>query len=261
MNAMTSATAFAPAPDVKLQPLRRDWPTALKALRKLLADKDDTVQVFEIMRALNGRATRDGYEQLLGTLRGGRMAYERRELSELLMDRAALAKYPAGTLAAHYLAFTEQGQIDAKGLADVSRQVERESAIDLQHPYAWFGRRTRDVHDFWHILTGYDLTGLGEACLVAFSYAQTRALGWAVIATGAALRGRKNSAHPYARAIWEGYCRGKSASWLLGEDYEAMLGEQLEPLRARLGLTPPRLFDAIPVEARNEALPKEKIAA
>jgi len=260
MNAMTPPKGFTPAPDTKLAPLRRDWPKALRALRKLLGDKDDTVQVFEIMRALNGSATRDAYNKLLGTVGGGRMAYERRELSELLMDRAALAQYPAGTLAAHYLAFTTAGQIDAEGLADVSRQVERESGIDLAHPYAWFGRRTRDVHDFWHILTGYDLTGLGEACLVAFSYAQTRAMGWAVIATGAALRGRKNKAHPYARAIWEGYKRGKSAAWLLGEDYEAMLGEQLEPLRARLGLTPPKLFDAIPVAARNEALPKEQLA-
>ncbi|TFU03458.1 ubiquinone biosynthesis protein [Polymorphobacter arshaanensis] len=255
MNAMTPPAAF--KPDTKLQPLKRDWPTALKALRKLLGDKDDTVQVFEIMRALNGRATRDGYDKLLGTLGGGRMAYERRELSAVLMDREALAKYPAGSLAAHYLAFTAKGQIDAQGLADVSRQVERDSGVDLAHPYAWFGRRTRDVHDFWHILTGYDLTGLGEACLVAFSYAQTRAMGWAVIATGAALRGVRNPSAPYARAIWEGYQRGKSAKWLLAEDYEAMLGEQLEPLRARLGLTPPVLFDSIPVEIRNNGLPKD----
>lgn len=264
MNAIIPAAAFAPttnfAADIKIQPLRRDWPTALKALRQLLGDKDDTVQVFEIMRALNGTATRDSYDKLLGTVGGGRLAYERRELAPILMDRAALAKYPAGTLAAHYLAFTEKGQIDSEGLAEVSRLQTRETGIDLAHPYAWFGRRTRDVHDFWHILTGYDLTGLGEACLVAFSYAQTRAMGWAVIATGAALTGMKNPAHPYARTIWEGYNRGKSAKWLLGEDYEAMLGEQLEPLRARLSLTPPKLFDAIPVEARNSALPKTAAA-
>lgn len=258
MNAMSPPTAFTATPDTKLAPLRRDWPKALRALRQLLGDKDDTVQVFEIMRALNGNATRNNYQKLLGSLRGGKMAYERRELSEVLMDRAALARYPAGSLAAHYLAFTTAGQIDAAGLADVSRQVERDHGIDLAHPYAWFGRRTRDVHDFWHILTGYDLTSLGEAALVAFSYAQTRAMGWAVIATGAALRGRKNKQHPYARAIWEGYNRGKAANWLLGEDYEAMLGEQLEPLRARLNLTPPKLFDLIPVAARDEALPKNK---
>ena len=34
------------------------WGAALKALRRLLRDKEDTVQVFEIMRALNGRCQR-----------------------------------------------------------------------------------------------------------------------------------------------------------------------------------------------------------
>ena len=173
-----------------------------------------------------------------------------------LADKHGQFTYPAGSLAAHYLAFTQAGQIDADGLADVSKLANGATGIELTHPYAWFARRTRDVHDFWHILTGYDLTALGEAALVAFSYAQTRALGWAVIATGAALTGARQSAHPYARTIWEGYQRGKAAKWLLGEDYEAMLGEQLEPLRARLGLNAPKLFDAIPIEARNKALPK-----
>ncbi|WP_255602346.1 Coq4 family protein [Glacieibacterium megasporae] len=250
MNAMT------PPSDFVITAPKRDWLKALRAVRRLLADKDDTVQVFEIMRSLNGRATRDGYLQLLRTAQGGRIAYQRRELPEVLMDRATLATYPAGSVAAHYLAFTEAGQISADGLADVSRQAARPEGIDLVHPVAWYGRRIRDTHDLWHILTGYDLTGLGEACLVAFSYAQTKALGWALIGTGAALRGARQPGHKFARAIWEGYRRGRSAAWLPGQDYEALLAEPLEAARARLGLRPPALFDAIPVAARNHALPK-----
>ncbi len=38
-------------------PMKREWGTALRALRQLLADGDDTVQVFRIMRALNGDTT------------------------------------------------------------------------------------------------------------------------------------------------------------------------------------------------------------
>ena len=60
---------------------RHDWPRAFKALRRLLADKDDTVQVFEIMRALNGPAAARGYRRLIATREGGRLAYERLELS------------------------------------------------------------------------------------------------------------------------------------------------------------------------------------
>ena len=243
------------AGNFSVAPPQRDWGKALRALRRLLADKDDTVQVFEIMRALNGSATRDGYLRLIGSADGGRLAYQRRELAEVLMDRAALAALPADSVAAHYLAFTERGQISADGLADVSRVVS-EDRIDLVHPVAWYGRRIRDVHDLWHILAGYDLSGLGEACLVAFSFAPTRALGWAAIAVGAGLTGAAQPGQPYARAIYEGYQRGKAAAWLPGEDYEALLAEPLDAARARLRLTPPARFDAIPLAARNQALPK-----
>jgi ubiquinone biosynthesis protein COQ4 len=211
--------------------------------------------VFEIMRALNGPATRNGYLRLLGTTGGGRLAYQRRELAEVLMDHAALSKLPADSIAAHYLVFTERGQISADGLAEVSREATRDG-IDLVHPVAWFGRRIRDTHDLWHILTGYDLSGLGEAALVAFSFAQTRAFGWAAIAIGAGLTGARQPDQPYARAIYEGYRRGKAAAWLPGVDYEALLAEPLATARARLGLTPPIIFDAIPIAARSRALPK-----
>jgi len=146
---------------------RLQWGAAFKALRRRFADKEDTAQVFEIMRAL-----------------------------------------------------------------------------------AWFGRRTRDVHDIWHVLTGYHRDGMGEACLVAFSYAQTRGLGWAFIAVGAALR-RRGARYPYRKAIWQGYRRGRRAAWLLGEDYERLLAEPLEAARRRLNLTPPTIYDSIPAAARD----------
>jgi ubiquinone biosynthesis protein COQ4 len=248
--------AMTPQRDFAIAPPKRDWPKALRAVRQLLADKDDTVQVFEIMRSLNGRATRDGYLRLLRTAQGGRIAYQRRELAEVLMDRATLATYPADSVAAYYLAFTDAGRISADGLADVSRQASRPEGIDLVHPIAWYGRRIRDTHDLWHILTGYDLTALGESCLVAFSYAQTKALGWALIGIGAALNGSRQPGQPFARAIWEGYRRGRAAAWLPGQDYETLLAEPLDDARARLGLIPPAIFDAVPVDARNHVLPK-----
>ena len=67
-----------------------DWAHALKSLRRLLNDKEDTGQVFEIMRALNGNSTAKGYHRLLATPQGGRIAYERAEFARLLMDDAWL---------------------------------------------------------------------------------------------------------------------------------------------------------------------------
>lgn len=226
-----------------------DWLHALKSLRKLLADKEDTRQVFEIMRALNGSSTAKGYHRLLATPDGGRIAYQRPEFAEKLMDDAWLDGLPEGSVGAAYRHFIRAEDLSAAGLAMISR--EGADGIDEEHPYAWFGRRTRDVHDIWHILSGYHRDALGEACLVAFSYAQTGGLGWAVIGLGAASKARKSRAHPYVKAIWQGYQRGKAAKWLLGEDYERLMAEPLEVARRRLGITPATIYDSIPAEARD----------
>jgi ubiquinone biosynthesis protein COQ4 len=225
-----------------------EWARALRALRRLLADNNDTAQVFEIMRALNGRANLRSYRRLLATPEGGRIAYERVELAQKLMDDAWLDALPAGSVGAAYREFVRAERLSAEGLAEVSR--ERLAQIEQLHPYAWFGRRTRDIHDIWHVLTGYGRDALGEACLVAFSYAQTKGKGWALIALGAALRPRPGR-QPYKRAIWEGYRRGRAAAWLLGQDYERILREPLEAARRRLGLQPPAIYDAIPPHARG----------
>ena len=240
----------APADDARLPKPRLQWGAALKALRRLLNDKEDPGQVFEIMRALNGTATARCYRRLLTTARGGRIAYERPELAERLMDDAWLDSMPPGSVGAAYRDFVRAEQLSAEGLAEVSR-IDGVS-IDVRHPYAWMGRRTRDVHDVWHVLSGYHRDALGEACLVAFSYAQTRGLGWALIALGAMSRSR-GAEHPYNKAIRQGYRRGAAAAWLLGEDYERLMFEPLESARARLGLGPATIYDSIPPAARDQA--------
>jgi ubiquinone biosynthesis protein COQ4 len=236
------------AANPRLFSARSEWGRALRALRRLLDDNNDTAQVFEIMRALNGQANMRSYRRLLSTPDGGRIAYERVELAQKLMDDAWLDALPDGSAGAVYRGFVRAERLSAEGLAQVSR--EGLTQIEEPHPYAWFGRRTRDIHDIWHVLTGYGRDPLGEACLVAFSYAQTRGKGWALIALGAALRPRPGR-WPYKRAIWEGYRRGRDAAWLLGQDYERILREPLDAARHRLGLEPPAVYDAIPPEARG----------
>jgi len=251
--AMTADTADFRA-EPRMVSTKLDWMHALKSLQRLLADKEDTRQVFEIMRALNGASTANGYKKLLTTVEGGKIAYAREEFADKLMDDAWLDSMPDGSVGAAYRDFIRAENLSAEGLADVSR--EGRGDIDEPHPYAWFGRRTRDVHDIWHILSGYHRDALGEACLVAFSYAQTKGLGWALIAFGAASRARKDRSHPYVKAIWQGYKRGKAAKWLLGEDYERLMAEPLDAARERLGITPPTIYDSVPAEVRDGALPK-----
>jgi ubiquinone biosynthesis protein COQ4 len=220
---------------------RRDWRTAFDAIRKLLANGDDTVQVFRIMRALNvGNGPRN-YARLIATADGGRIAYERLELAQRFADPAFVAPFAPGTVGAAYREFLETTGYSADGLAEVSRINNEE---DMLHPYAWVGRRMRDCHDVWHVLTGYKADeSLGEACLVAFSFAQLGGLGWAFIASAAALKSLKITGNRlFAQAVWEGYRLGRKAKWILGEDYLKLMHEPIEDARRRLGIETPTAY-------------------
>ncbi|SPA49206.1 Coq4 family protein [Cupriavidus taiwanensis] len=216
-------------------PYKQDAFAAFRAVRKLMADGNDTEQVFRIMRALNGPSMPRNFRRLLATHDGRRMVYQRIELAERLSDPAYVAGFAPGTVGAAYRAFLEQTGYSADGLAKVSN-LDQEPV--LEDAYLWFGRRTRDIHDIWHVLTGYRADeSLGEAALVAFSYAQTGGKGWALIAIAASLKSlRVTGSLAFARAVLEGYRLGRRAGWLLGEDYEKLLHEPIDAARARLGI-------------------------
>jgi hypothetical protein len=100
---------------------RKDWRAAFSGLRALLADANDTAQVFRIMQALNAGSAKAGYERLLRTGSGGRIAWEHVELAEKLADPAFIACFADGTVGAVYRAFLAETGYTATGLADVSR--------------------------------------------------------------------------------------------------------------------------------------------
>ena len=220
---------------------RRDWRTAIEAVRKLLADGDDTTQVFRIMRALNVGNAPNLYARLLSTEQGGRIAYDEVELAERFADPQFRAAFAPGTVGAAYSDWLAETGYSADGLVEVSRL---EPQPDMRHPYAWAGRRVRDCHDIWHVLTGYKADeNMGEACLVAFSFAQVGGLGWALIASTAALKSLSVTGNRlFAKAVWEGYRHGKQAKWIFGEDYLTLLHEPLDAARERLGIATPLAY-------------------
>lgn len=230
----------------RLQPVK-----AFRALMRLFKDKEDTAQVFEIMRALSGRSVPNGYAKLLSTPAGGAIAYRGQELAEVLSDRAFLQSLPDGSVGRVYLEFTTRENISAQGLVGESRKgIDRD--IDSEHPFAWYGRRLRDVHDLWHILTGYNRDAIGEACLVGFSYAQTRSLGFGFIAVAGAFKIRSEiPGQPILGAVWEAYRHGRAAAWLPGEDYLRLLAEPLDAARVRLNIARPLTYQSVPQAVRD----------
>jgi ubiquinone biosynthesis protein COQ4 len=248
MNAAAKSTT----PTLNSNPYKRNLPSAFRAVRKLLRDPNDTAQVFVIMQSLNGPTAPANFERLMKRRGGPEQAYRRVELAERFSDPAFIASFEPGTVGAAYRAFLEETGYSAAGLAEVSNLDGRPL---VRHPYAWMGRRARDVHDIWHVLTGYQADEpLGEASLVAFSYAQTGGLGWAWIAVAAGLKSlRDTRGTTYALALIEGYRRGRKAAWLLGEDYEALMHEPLNAARERLGIGQASAYAAAQVKSRARA--------
>lgn len=223
--------------------------TALRAFRRLTRDKEDTTQVFAIMRALSGRSISRGYEKLLRDPEGGRQAFAGRELVERLGDPVWLAGFSDGSVGAAYRDFMATHGFSADGLM----QADGTAGIaPLEHPRAWYARRLRDLHDRWHVLAGYDTDALGEACIVAFSFAQTGQLGFAAIALGAAREiEREDPKVPAVKAVFEAWRRGRRAGWLPAQDYETLFAEPITDARARLNLTPPFIYDRVPDDQRR----------
>ncbi len=233
----------------RLRPQRLEPLKAFRAFRKLVRNKEDTAQVFEIMRALSGRSIGRGYNRMLKTVEGGRQAFLREELAHKLDDPVWLSQFGPGSVGAAYREFREVRGFTAEGLADEARKVA--PLVDAQHPVIWYSRRIRDIHDVWHVLTGYGTDALGEACVVSFSYAQTRNLGFAFIGWGAAREiQREAPSVPARRAVWQAYRNGRAARWLPGLDYEALFEQPLDAVRERLNIRPASVYQAVPAERR-----------
>jgi ubiquinone biosynthesis protein COQ4 len=228
-------------------------------VRNLMRNREDTQQVFLLIEALRGKTTLRQFARFRQTETGRAVLGEHRRLLDRLSDRASLAALPAGTLGRAYYDFMAAENLSAEGLVEASR-VERPLATD---DVTLFRERNREMHDLLHVVTGYGRDPLGEACLVAFSYAQTRLKGFAVIAVYAGRRiARTRPGQPVWRAIFEGYRHGRSAGWLPAADWETLLAQPVEAVRAQFAVEPAIYYPKILAAAgsRDSAIANNRAA-
>lgn len=225
---------------------------AWRAMRGLLSDPDDTSQVFRIVGALSGNSGERTYRRFEHSPVGRRVLRERRVLLGQLSDHDALRSLPTGSLGHRYAEFMEREQISGEGLAQVSEEA-RDPGRAVDPDRRLFFDRLRDMHDLWHVATGYDRDLLGEIALLTFSLAQTRNPGIAFIVGTVYLRslrsGRESA--PVRRMIRDGWRRGRRSEWLPAADWEALLAQPLARVREQLRLGPPPRY----AEVRSAGAP------
>lgn len=81
--------------------------TAFSRMQRLIADKEDTEQVFHIIQALNGDNVLRDLERFAASEEGRKRLAERRYLPPLLDDHERIRRLPDGTVGRAYLDFME----------------------------------------------------------------------------------------------------------------------------------------------------------
>jgi ubiquinone biosynthesis protein COQ4 len=208
-----------------------DYLRAYKAFKKLRKNVSNTIFIFEILHALNPPSLRWSFNKLLETESGGEVAYNSEEVSDYF---STLSERPEGSVGKECHKLFPNQEI----LLKISRRKSGNNKwIEAKHPYNWMARRYRDTHDTWHTLTGYPANEIGEMCLAAFSFAQTKSFGWLTICLLVMIKyGIYNP--EIISMVRRAYIRGKNTKFLLAENYDNLFSEDLETARKRLNILP-----------------------
>jgi ubiquinone biosynthesis protein COQ4 len=218
----------------------------LKVLRhfgKLVEDKEDTEQVFHIIEATKGKRTHEQARDFILSDDGQRYLAQQHDLPAMLDDHDRWAECGENSVAQHYIAFMKREGLTAAGLVAESHKWAPPESLprDLTQ---WYFDRLRDTHDLFHVLTGYGRDALGEASLLGFSYSQNHNRGLLFIAYAGARQIKKVSrtTAPLFRAVREGQRNGRAAAKIAHEDIDALMREDIDAARARLGIAEPVIY-------------------
>ncbi|MEL6567636.1 MAG: Coq4 family protein [Pseudomonadota bacterium] len=223
------------------QPSRLKPFTAMSRMRRLIADKEDTEQVFHIIEALNGGNLLRLLERFAASQKGAKRLAERRYLPPLLDDHGWIEQLPHDSVGQAYLRFMRREGLSAQGLVE---EAEKFHANEYDDDLKWFGNRLRDTHDLFHVLSGYGRDALGEAALLGFTWGQHGGNGVIFISYMGARQIRK--ALPRHIDIMacqrEGTRHGRAAHQIIEEDIIELMHEPLAEARQRLNIAKPAAY-------------------
>ncbi len=221
--------------------------------RKLVADKEDTSQVFHIIESLKGKKShRQAWDFIQSDAGQGFMRSEV-DIPAILDDHERWANFGANSVAQNYIRFMKREGLSAAGLVEESHRWQ---PLDqrLNDKTEWYFDRLRDTHDLFHVLTTYGRDALGEAALLGFSFEQNHNLGVKFIAYAGANEIRKStgSSAPIFAAIREGRELGREAAKLAHQDVDALMREDIDEARQRLNIGEPVIYRKCLEQLRQE---------
>lgn len=204
-------------------------------------DPIEGIQVYDMLALWLGRGDRRMLARMRALERGRRLLDERQDVLAPVTDRESLRRMNEGSVGRSLVDFLEARQIRPEELARKVREARQASggfAPGASPEVAYLHDRFRDLHDLWHVVTGYDNDWAGEYGVVAFSAQQvgyrSQSIATFVSSLLAAVSGR-----PDVLGTWfEARRRARRAAYLLAEDWPALLPMPLIEVRRRLLLDP-----------------------
>jgi ubiquinone biosynthesis protein COQ4 len=241
-------------PPTPIQPL-----VALRALMALRRDPQDTRQVFILGEAIKGKAPFALLHRFRQDPMGRECLRARRKLIDTLKHTDWLASLPEGSFGRVYQDFLAEENLSAQGLIEVSMSAGMNMPDDGSDRH-FIGRQLRDMHDLFHVLSGYGRDELGEVCVLAFSYPHQGTRSFALIAALGALHlSRRLKVKGVLGAVWQAWRQGRKASWLLVQPMESLLAQDLAQLRRQLHIARPTRYlavlDQLAAKGRHVARP------
>lgn len=230
----------------------RNLKLARSSLEALAENPDDTAQAIVVIAAMSGNSNERLFERFKRSPRGKKILEERRDLYDILCDRERLLAMPANSLGRTICKWFIRENIGAEGLAGASEAAFKQfpdRPVNSDEGARVFGTRLLNLHDVFHVLTGYDRDMRGEIAVLAFTVPQTWNTGIAYLVWRSLIHnGWRSEA---GQLIRQGLRRGLRAKWLLDQDWESLFEQPIDAVREQLGISAPPVYEQL----RSRAAP------
>ncbi len=235
---ISTVTRARPETPVCIPRVRR-W-VAMRDFVKFTIDPGQTEAGGRFVYALLGEEAERMYQRFRQDPNGARILAERRWLRTVLLDQERLRTLAPGSLGQAYVDHLDEEDLSFEWLVRTGASAADEILGALDEERRLVVESVTDQHDLWHVLTGYGTDALGELALTAFIFEQVRWPAYTYMLAVAKLTSRRGS---HKRAlIDEAKRRGREARWLPAQDWERLLEEPIDEVRAELGLNPPSFY-------------------
>lgn len=209
---------------------------AWKALNKLSEDPEQTAMVFEITEALAGNQPQRLVARVRRDPSGARLFRERPEFSPETCDLNTLLELPEGTFGRTFAEWMKLNGFDPGLMERPSRGGDPD--------VAYLGKRLTQVHDFWHVLSGYNRDPSGELGVLTFGWAQMHSYGIGFLLGVILWRNIRASwregrlVPPLVPFMWRAYRTGRRARFLPALVLEDLFPLPLSTVRELLRIDP-----------------------